>query len=77
MQNIMKLFRLKNKIQVFTVANGDLYHAYLEKTVIIIRERLRRIASGCVEMSGDRLSAIDLAHYVNKAIICPISEEIL
>jgi hypothetical protein len=48
----MKLFRRKHKIQVFTVANGDLYHAYLEKIVIIIRERLKRIASGSMEMSG-------------------------
>jgi hypothetical protein len=62
---------------VFTVANGDLDYAYLEKIVIVTLERLRRIASRSMEMSGDSLSAIDLTHHVNKSILCLISEEIL
>jgi hypothetical protein len=56
---------------MFAVTAGDLYHAYLEKIVIIILKRLRRTASGNMEMFGDCLCAIYLAHYVNKAIVCP------
>jgi hypothetical protein len=76
MKNRMKLFKQKNKIQIFNVINGDLDHAYLEDFVIYIIESLRRIAPRNMEMAGDYLSAAHLANYVNKEILYPVGEEV-
>jgi enoyl-[acyl-carrier-protein] reductase (NADH) len=57
--------------------NGDLCHAYLGNNIVSIPEHLINIASSIKENSGHIRFIVHSTNYVDKAVLCHISEEVL
>jgi hypothetical protein len=63
----------------FVVINDDLSHVYLGSNIVSISERLTdlNIASPIRENSGESRFIIHYTNYVDKAILCHISAEVV